>query len=65
MTTYTCSKCVMSVKTYCGKCNEPSADDIYKLENGNEVQISKCPNNHGKIISQLCCGKNLACSNGN
>ena len=55
----------MSVNATCGKCNEPLVDDILKLENGNEVKISKCPNDHGKIKSPLCCGQDMTCSTSN
>ena len=55
MNTYECSKCGMSVNANCGKCNEPLVNDMLKLDDGNEVQISKCPNDHGKIKSPLCC----------
>ena len=27
----------------------------------NDVQISKCPNDHGKIKSPLCCGQDMSC----
>ena len=37
-------------------------DDVLKLDNGSEVQISKCPNNHGKIKSPLCCGEDMSCN---
>ena len=57
MNTYECSKCGMSVNANCGKCNEPLVNDMLKLDDGNEVQISKCPNDHGKIKSPLCCGQ--------
>ena len=63
MTTYECSKCGMSVKATCGKCDQPLVDDNFKLEDGSEVQISKCPNGHGKIKSPLCCGQDMICSN--
>ena len=33
-----------------------------KLGDGNKVQISKCPNDHGKIKSPLCCGQDMSCS---
>ena len=33
-----------------------------KLKDGSEVQISKCPNDHGKIKSPLCCGQDMVCS---
>ena len=49
MATYECSICGMSVNATCGKCNEPLVDDILKKDDGSEVQISKCPNDHGKI----------------
>ena len=62
MATYECSKCGMSVNATCGKCNKPLIDDTLKLENGVVVQISKCPENHGKIKSPLCCGQDMTCS---
>ena len=36
--------------------------DNLKLEDGKQVQISKCPNDHGKIKSPLCCGEDMVCS---
>ena len=62
METYKCSKCGMTVNATCGKCNEPLVNDTLKLDNGKEVQISKCPNGHGKIKSPLCCGEDMSCS---
>ena len=62
MATYECSNCEMSVNATCGKCDAPLVDDILKLENGSEVQISKCPNDHGKIKSPTCCGNDMSCS---
>ena len=53
MATYECPKCEMSVNATCGKCNEPLVNDMLKLDDGNEVQISKCPNDHGKILRRL------------
>ena len=43
-------------------CDEDLIDDVLKLDNGSEVQISKCPNNHGKIKSPLCCGEDMSCN---
>ena len=51
----------MSVNANCGNCNAPLVNDILKLDDGREVQISKCPNGHGKIKSPLCCGQDMAC----
>ena len=52
----------MSVKTSCAKCDEDLVDDVLKLDNDSKVQIAKCPNNHGKIKSPLCCGKDMSCN---
>ena len=60
--TYACSKCGMSVNAECGKCHIPLEDDILKLEDGREVQISKCPSCSGKIKSPQCCGSDMTCS---
>ena len=62
MALYECNKCGMSVNTTCGKCNEDLVDDVLMLDNGSKVQISKCPNEHGKIKSPLCCGEDMSCS---
>lgn len=62
MALYECNKCGMSVNTTCGKCNEDLVDGVLKLDNGSNVQISKCPNDHGKIKSPLCCGEDMSCS---
>jgi len=35
-----------------------------ELDDGTQVQISKCPNEHGKIKSPLCCGEDMSCSLG-
>jgi|TARA_B100001971_G_scaffold178533_1_gene173479 hypothetical protein len=51
----------MSVNATCGKCNEPLVDNTIDVE-GSEVQVSKCPNGHGKIKSPSCCGKDMNCS---
>jgi hypothetical protein len=57
MATYECSKCGMSVNATCGKCNEPLVNDMLKLDDGSEVQISKCPSDHGKINHRCVVGK--------
>ena len=62
MATYECNKCGMSVNATCGKCHETLINDTLKLENGSNVQISKCPNGHGKIKSPLCCGQDMSCT---
>ena len=62
MATYECKKCGMSVNASCAKCNEDLVDDLLKLDDGSEVQISKCPNDHWKIKSPSCCGQDMSCS---
>jgi len=62
MATYTCDKCNMAVNATCGHCDAPLENDDLTLPDGNTVQISKCPNGHGKIKSPLCCGQDMACS---
>ncbi|MDB2700391.1 hypothetical protein N9Z35_02575 [Alphaproteobacteria bacterium] len=62
MATYECNKCGMSVNATCGKCDETLINDTLELDNGSNVQISKCPNDHGKIKSPLCCGQDMSCT---
>ena len=62
MATYECSKCGMAVNTSCAKCDVPLVDDTLKLDDGNEVQISKCPGCQGKIKSPMCCGQDMTCA---
>ena len=40
----------------------PTIESEIQLEDGSKVQISKCPNKHGKIKSPLCCGQDMTCS---
>ncbi len=61
MSTYECEKCGMAVNASCAKCDTPLINDKLLLDNGKEVQISKCPNEHGKIKSPLCCGQDMTC----
>ena len=56
------NKCGMSVNATCGKCDETLINDTLELDNGSNVQISKCPNDHGKIKSPLCCGQDMSCT---
>lgn len=61
MATYTCQECGMSVNVTCGQCGADLVDDTITLE-GEEVQVSKCPNDHGMIKSPLCCAQDMACA---
>ena len=62
MATYECPKCGMSVNATCGKCGAPLTNANLKLGDGSSVQVSECPNGHGKIKSPMCCGKDMSCS---
>jgi len=53
----------MAVNASCAKCDQPLHDDILILDDGAEVQISKCPECQGKIKSPQCCGEDMTCSN--
>ena len=52
----------MAVNASCAKCNVPLVDGILTLDDGTDVQISKCPSCEGKIKSPLCCGQDMTCS---
>lgn len=62
MATYKCDKCDMAVNATCAHCDAPLDNDNLTLPDGRVVQISKCPNGHGKIKSPLCCGQDMSCS---
>jgi len=62
MATYECKSCGMSVNATCAKCNAPLVNDTLNKDDGSVVQISRCPNDHGKIKSPLCCGQDMICS---
>jgi len=64
MHTYECSSCGMTVNASCGACNAPLENDVLTRDDGSTVQISKCPNDHGKIKSPLCRGVDMACTLG-
>jgi len=52
----------MAVNATCAKCDAPLENDTLTLDSGAKVQISKCPNGHGKIKSPMCCGQDMSCS---
>lgn len=63
MATYECDNCGTAVNASSAKCDEPLVDDILILDNGEEVQISKCLECEGKIKSPSCCGIEMVCNN--
>lgn len=57
---YQCPSCDMAVKGIkCAKCDAELVPDEITKEDGTKVQVAKCPNNHGKIKSPQCCGKDM------
>ena len=52
----------MTVNATCGKCGAPLKNDTVTLDDGKNVQVSYCPNGHGKIKSPVCCGQDMSCS---
>ena len=52
----------MGVNATCAKCDASLVDDTLEKDDGTKVQISKCPNGHGKIKSPMCCGQDMSCS---
>jgi hypothetical protein len=62
MSLYTCEKCGMSVGTMsCGKCGDQLVNDSIQKADGSRVQVSTCPQGHGKVKSPLCCGQDMTC----
>ena len=62
MSVYTCDKCGTSVRVSCSKCGAELVDESIITPEGTKVEVSKCPNGHGKIKSPLCCGQDMSCS---
>ena len=60
--TYTCNSCGMSVNMTCGACGRELVHDTLTKEDGSTVDISKCPEGHGKIKSPMCCAADMTCS---
>jgi len=52
----------MAVNATCAKCDAHLENDMLTIDDGTLVQISKCPNEHGKIKSPLCCGQDMTCT---
>ena len=62
MAAYTCPKCGMSAGTLtCGTRGKVLVHDTLMLD-GKAVHISKCPDDHGKIKSPMCCGEDMTCA---
>lgn len=52
----------MAVNATCAKCDAPLVNDTLIIDDTKSVQVSKCPNGHGKIKSPMCCGEDMSCT---
>ena len=43
------------------KCETALDNDYVTSDEGKKVQVSVCPNGHGKIKSPTCCGADMDC----
>jgi len=60
MASYTCEVCGMSVNALtCGTCDTELAHETINTDDGETVDVSKCPNGHGMIKSPMCCGQDM------
>jgi len=60
MAMYKCDVCGMMIGTMtCGTCDKELVHDNIKTDNGETVQVSKCPDGHGMIKSPMCCGQDM------
>ena len=62
METYKCDKCGMAVNANCAKCDEPLVNGLITVDDGSQVQVSKCPECEGMIKSPQCCGLDMTCT---
>ena len=60
MATYECKTCGMAINASCAKCDTPLVNDIVVVGEGEEVQVSACPDCKGKIKSPQCCGNDMS-----
>jgi len=51
----------MEVNASCAKCDQELVHDTLTKADGSTVDVSKCPQGHGKIKSPLCCGQDMSC----
>jgi len=63
MAAYTCKVCGMSVGSMtCGHCGKELVHSTITTDSGEKVQVSQCPDGHGKVKSPMCCGQDMTCS---
>ena len=57
------NNCGMVINANYAKHCQALVDNILRLDDGAEVQISRCPECEGKIKSPSCCGIEMVCNN--
>ena len=51
---------IRHVRQFVGHFMRPA--DTLTLDDGGTVDISSCPDGHGKVKSPMCCGEDMTCS---
>ena len=60
MSIYLCEKCGMSLGTMtCGTCDKELDHGDITTDEGETLNVSKCPDGHGMIQSPMCCGQDM------
>ena len=60
MAKYECCDCGMGVEGLtCSTCSAALAHKTLTKEDGSTVEVSECPEGHGKIKSPMCCGHDM------
>lgn len=62
MKTCQCEICGMAIKApVCAKCDTTLEEKTIEKD-GKKIQVSECPQGHGKMKSPTCCGHDMKCS---
>ena len=62
MAEYKCDHCGLGVSGMnCAKCGKELVHDHLTKDDGTQVAIAECPDDHGKIKSQMCCVHDMVC----
>ena len=60
MAKYECCDCGMGVEGLtCSTCSAALVHKTLTKEDGSTVEVSECPEGHGKIKSPMCCGHDM------
>ena len=59
MPSYVCEDCGMGIQSLSCSCGVTLVHGSIEADGGKTVQVSKCPDGHGKIKSPTCCGSDM------